>query len=160
MSFASLCLVTLSIALGACGAASRSPSPSSSPPARQVPVAETAPVAGDEPGGSHVVLDDTPTQRQLAWVIDVLAQHGGVIDEPEIDEHWASMNKPMRIRTLLDGFRRWNGGATSAFVDKIEVNDPAYLRAHVTVGGKRYRVVLTLDETSKKIDFIQWDDEK
>ena len=64
---------------------------------------------------------------------------------------------PVAVRSLIEGFRRWGTDTTNAIVDKIEVDEPAYLRAYVTAGDKRWRVVLSLEPSSMKLDFLQWD---
>ena len=111
------------------------------------------------PAPSGVVLVDTPTQRELTWIVDVLGRRHGVINTAEIAQHWdpSKLHGPVAIQSLIEGFRRWGTDTTNAIVDKIEVDDPAYLRAYVTAGDKRWRVVLSLEPSSMKLDFLQWD---
>lgn len=161
--------VIVVIVLAGCG------SKASTPPAEPVPL----PASGDEeaqpsaearperpaasmpptPAAPGVVLGDTPTHRALAWIIEVLGRRQGVINAAEIDQHWDSsrIRGPVAVRSLIEGFRQWGAGATSATVDKIEVDDPEYLRAYVTVGDKRWRVILSLEPSSMKLDYLRWE---
>lgn len=111
------------------------------------------------PPSSRVVLGDMPTHRELAWIIDVLGRRQGVINAVELEQHWdsSSMRGPVAVQSHIEGFRQWGAGATSATVDKIEVDDPTYLRAHVTVGDKRWRIILSLEPSSMKLEYLRWE---
>lgn len=151
----------LSAALAGCRSGSRPPATAGEP---SPGVEETRPSldAAVEQPTPRIVLRDTPTHRQLFWVIDVLGRRQGVIELAEINEHWdaSSVHGPVAIQQLLDGFRQWGAGATSATVDKVEVDDPTYLLAHLTVGGKSWRVILSLGTSSMKIDYMRWTPEQ
>jgi hypothetical protein len=130
-----------------------------------MPVPKDAPLAADaaiEPPAAHVVLEDTPIHQHMTWLLDVIGRRQGVVDITEINEHWdpRSVHGPVAIRLLLDDFREWGRGSSSAYVESIEVDDPTYLRAHVLVGDKRWRVILSLNESSMKINFLKRNPEK
>jgi hypothetical protein len=158
------CIVVALAVLASCGsnAPTLAPAPNPAPvPASPLEDVRASTDTAPEPVTPRVVLGDTPTHRQLAWVLDMLGRHQGVLNAADIDQHWAptAAHGPIAARSILETFRQWGAGATSASVERIEVDDPTYLRAHVAVGDHRWRVVLSIDPSSMKIDFLQWDHE-
>ena len=148
------------MALSGCMSNSRPLAKAASPEARSVAVWEAAPPPADaavEPSPVRVVLRDTPLHQHMAWLLDVVGRRQGAADLAEINEHWdpAAVRGPVAMRLLLDQLRTWGTGPSSAYVENIEVDDPTYLRAHVVVGDTRWRVILSLETSSMKLDFLQ-----
>src|SRR5262245_58642733 len=52
------------------------------------PPEASGPDAGSEPEG--LAPPDTAVGRQLAWLLDVINERGGEVDEPELREHFSS----------------------------------------------------------------------
>ncbi|HTV18545.1 MAG TPA: Cpe/LpqF family protein, partial [Polyangiaceae bacterium] len=52
------------------------------------PSEASSPDAGSEPEG--LAPPDTAVGRQLAWLLDVINERGGEVDEPELREHFSS----------------------------------------------------------------------
>ena len=143
----------------ACGG---SPTPPVAAPHHEAIEAEEPPAPpaeapkADAPKGV-VLSTERPTQRQLAWLIELIGKRRGVADEAELKDHFGpKMLKPALLPTTIEWLAKWGAEGQNAYVDSIDVDQDDYLRAFVVAGPKRWKVILNFDESSSKIEYVQF----
>ena len=145
------------LVIAGCGA-----SPPAVKPATAIPAPTADAAVSDAPVALQpaTVLSDTPAHRELHWLIEVIGHRHGRIDAAEVGEHWgAAMARPMPAKQTIDEFQRWGEGLPEGVIETIEVDDPTYIVAHVVFGAKRWRVVVSLDPNTMKINLVRNDPE-
>ncbi len=135
---------------------SSAPSPATAPlPLEPAPAAaEPAPPEPTRPG---VTLSSTPIHQQLAWFVDVLGTRNGVVQPDELAQH-CEKKLLGPVSGMSDSLRGW--ATPNLVVEKLEVDDPTYVRAILVAGDKRHGVIMTIDATSSKIDYLRYEDLK
>jgi hypothetical protein len=137
--------------------ASARPSPPIAPqPAGPEPAAPVAaPISAPQPVALAYAAD-TPTHRELAWIVDLLGTRKGVADRDELAQHWdRSMLGVMPLRQITEGLGEWGAKTESLVVERIEIDDPTYLVAHVATPSYRWRLTLSLDPSSAKLVLLK-----
>jgi hypothetical protein len=134
------------------GCRANAPSPQSVPTTQAAPPDAPSAVDAAPPPVGLVITPDTPTHRQLGWLVEVLGQRKGVITASELAAHQDRV-PPGSSDAMLAFYAGWGAETEGAVVEAIEVDDPTYIRAIVVAGDRRWRVVLTVDRDGR-ITFV------
>ena len=141
----------------ACGGSPTPPVSAPHPEAIEAEDPPAPPAPKPEPPKGVVLSTDRPTQRQLAWLIELIGKRRGVVDEAELKDHFGpKMLKPALLPTTIEWLAKWGAEGQNAYVDSIDVDQDDYLRAFVVAGPKRWKVILNFDESSSKIEYVQF----
>ena len=140
----------------------RAPAPVA-PAAEAVPVSAPVPVASAPeaapactPDAKLGALSASPGHQVLAWFVDVIAHRKGDAPRAELAEHLdAKMLGP--ASTITQSLHRWATDASCAVLDKIEVDDPTYLRAFIATADKRWMIILQIDPAASKMTYVRYE---
>lgn len=137
--------IVLAGLLIACGGSP--PAPTKVSPAAQP--AKPPPAAPTKPGFPGAPA--TATGDQLAWVLDALIKRHGKLERAEIEAHFdASFLAKLPVEQTLKIFEQMSPQlADLALVDAS--SDDEQLVAHVTAGGVKLRIQLSLAPATRKI---------
>lgn len=150
---------TLALLVLAC-CKSSAPGPATKP-APQARVATAEPTATSTPdiGAPGVTLSSTPIHQQLLWLVDVLGKRNGVVERDELEQH-CEKKLLGPVGGMSQSVRGWATDAAGLSVEKLEVDDPTYVRAILVARDKRHLLIMTIDETSSKIDYVRYEDQR
>jgi hypothetical protein len=136
------------------GCRTSTPAPAPIAPIAPEPVAP-APARAPQPV-ALAYTTDAPTHRELAWIVELLGARKGIADRDELAQHWdKSMLGAMPLRQVVDGLSEWGAKTASLVVERIEIDDPTYLVAHVATPSYRWRVILSIDPSSTKLVLVK-----
>lgn len=128
-----------------CGSSPPPAKPAPPPPA-PAPAPAPAPPAITFPGAP-----DTPAGKELAWALDVIAHHGGKVEQAELAKHFhASFLAQVPIEQVGKVF----DALATQLGDIVLVDvkgDANLLVAHATGGGAKLVITLALDPASHQI---------
>jgi hypothetical protein len=134
-------LFSITVAIVACGACGGAPKPVTPAPTAATPVAATPQVA---PAALPENIPDTPTGRQLAWVLNVLDAKHGEVTRDEVEAHFARdfLEHVPAIQTIVI-FSKLGPDFAGARVVEAKQDGPA-LTARIESKTARYRAVIAL----------------
>jgi len=141
-------MLVLAGLLAACGGAA---APSPPKPVAATPTPAPAPAPPPAPAAAKYPVPDTPTGKQLAWVLEVVLERHGKVERPELEAHFhRSFLEQMAPEKLTQIFAQMGAQLIGLKITRLE-SEGSLLIAHTVVGDAKLRIVTSVDAATGQI---------
>ena len=92
----------------------------------------------------------------LAWFVDAVTQRHGEVPPDELALH-ADKKMLGPVSGLDKDLPKYGAAAHCGWLDRIEVDDPTYVRAYVATVDKRWLLIMQIDVATSKMTYLRFD---
>lgn len=113
------------------------------------------PTTPSPPAPTPMTLAASPTHRVLEWYVDVIThRHGDVADDEILEYCGPGFLDP--TSNFRENLKAQAEAADGAVLESLEVDDPFYVRGYLATSDRRWKIIMEINKTTKKMEYLRF----